>query len=111
MRHQYRQEVQMPISDKPVIKGDHKLFRIQNPIRTELSLSLFFLLKGYIIKSVEKVAKKHPQVTIIYGKAGGSWWKPEYRIVIGGKNKKAVEAATEAMQNTLNNKKDKKPAK
>lgn len=106
-QQQYKQERPMPISDKPVVKGDHKLYRIQNPIRSELSLSIFFLLKGYITKSVEKVSKSHPQANIIYGKVGGSWWKPEYRIVVGGKTKKIVEAAAEMLQKTLNGNKKK----
>jgi hypothetical protein len=104
----YKQGRQVPLSDKPVIKEDNKLYRVQYPMRTEVSLVIFVLFKVYISAVVKKVAKAHPQTKIIFGKAGGSWWKPEYRIIIGGKTKKAVQAAAEMLQKHLNRKKNKK---
>lgn len=105
MKNYYRQQdkqLQMQMSDKPVIPQDNKIYRVQNPIRSELSLSMFFLFKTYLTKNIEKVAKLHPQAKIIFGKVGGSWWKPEFRIIVGGKTKKVVEAAATALQNELN---------
>lgn len=104
MQHQYRQrkELQMQMSDKPVIKGDNKIYRVQNPVRSELSLTIFFLFTFHISRSVKKTVQAHPQANIIFAKAGGSWWKPEYRIIVGGKTKKIVQAAAEMLQNTLN---------
>jgi len=108
VQHQYKQEKQIQMNDKPFIKGDHKIYRVQNPIRSELSLSIFFLLKAHISNSVEKTAKAHPKTNIIFQKAGGSWWKPEYRIIVGGKIKKDVELAAEMLQKNLNGGKTKK---
>lgn len=100
MQNQYKQEMQM--NDKPLIKSDNKIYRVQNPIRSEVSLAIFFLLKAHISSSVKKTAKAHPQTNIIFDKVGGSWWKPEYRIIVGGKMKKAVQAAAEMLQKNLN---------
>ncbi len=108
MQQQYKQEKQTQMNDKPVIKGDNKIYRVQNPIRIGLSLAIFFLLKSRIAVSVNKTMEKHPQTKIIFDRVGGSWWKPEYYILVGGKTKKAVEAAAEMLQNTLNGKKAKK---
>lgn len=99
---QYQQEKQMPINDKPLIKDDNRVYRVQNPIRNQLSLTIIFLFKGHISSSVKKTAEAHPQTNIIFDKVGGSWWKPEYHIIIGGKTKKAVLAATEMLQKNLN---------
>ena len=108
MQNQYKQEKQMQMNDKPVMKEDTKIYRIQNPIRNELSLSIIFLFKAHISKSVKKTAEAHPQTNIIFAKVGGSWWKPEYHIIVGGKTKKAVLAATEMLQKNLNGGKTKK---
>lgn len=106
MQHHYRQERQMQgqmqMNSKPLIKNDNKIYRIQNPIRSELSMTVFFLLKYHISNSVKKTAKSHPQVNIIFDRCGGSWWKPEFRIIVGGKTKKVVQAAAEALQKNLN---------
>ena len=102
MQHQYRQEKQIQLNDKPVIKGDNKIYRVQNPVRSELSLAIIFLFKSHIAKSVRKTAELHPQTNIIHDRVGGSWWRPEYRIIVGGKTKKAVQTAAEALQDTLN---------
>jgi hypothetical protein len=102
VQYQYRQEKQMQINDKPLIKADNKIYRVQNPIRNELSLTIFFLFKSHIAKSVTKTLEAHPQSNIIYDRIGGSWWRPEYRIIVGGKTKKVVQAAAEMLQNTLN---------
>ncbi|SEP20899.1 hypothetical protein [Propionispora vibrioides] len=116
MQQRYRQEkqtqmMQMQMSDKPVIKEDNRIFRVQNPMRSELSLSLFFLFKGHIARSVKKTREAHSQVNIIFGKVGGSWWKPEFRIIVGGKNKKTVQLAMEMLQKKLNGEKEKKEKK
>lgn len=116
VQQRYRQEkqmqmMQMQMSDKPVIKEDNRIFRVQNPIRSELSLGLFFLLKKHIANSVKKTKEAHPQVNIIFGKVGGSWWKPEYRIIVGGKNKKTVQLAIEMLQKKLNGDREKKADK
>ena len=108
MQHQYKQEQQMQMNNKPSIKADNKLFRVQNPMRSEISLTIFFLLKSHIASCVKKTIKMHPKINIIFDKAGGSWWKPEYRIIIGGKTKKEVQAAAEALQKHLNGGKTKK---
>lgn len=108
MQHQYRQERQMQINNKPLIKSDHKIYRTQNPVRSELSLSIFFLLKFHISRSVKKTVEAHPQANIIFDKIGGSWWKPEYHIIVGGKTKKVVQSAAEMLQKTLNGGKEKK---
>lgn|GEM_PF-1489327 len=108
MQRQYKQEKQMQMNDKALIKDDNRVFRVQNPIRQELSLSVFFLVKAHISRSVKKTAEAHPQTKIIFGKIGGSWWKPEYKIVVGGKTKKAVRAAAEALEKNLNGGKTKK---
>ena len=108
MQNQYKQEKQMQMNDKPVMKEDTKIYRIQNPIRNELSLAIIFLFKAHISKSVKKTAEAHPQTNIIFDKIGGSWWKPEYHIIVGGKTKKAVLAATEMLQKNLNGGKTKK---
>ncbi|MBP2652054.1 MAG: hypothetical protein H6Q74_2879 [Firmicutes bacterium] len=102
MQNQYKQEKQMQINDKPLIKGDNKIYRVQNPIRAELSLAIFFLLKVHISNSVKKTVKSYPKTNIIFGKVAGSWWKPEYRIIVGGKTKKDVQAAAERLQKNLN---------
>lgn len=102
MQRPYRQEKQLQLINKPLIKEDNKVFRVQNPIRNEMSLSIFFLLKFHISNCVKKTVAAHPQTKIIFGKIGGSWWKPEYQIIVGGKTKKVVQAATETLQNTLN---------
>lgn len=99
---QYQQEKKMQMKDKPLIKNDNTIYRIQNPIRNELSLTIFFLLKAYIFSSVKKTAAAHPKTNIIFDKVGGGWWKHEYHIIIGGKNKKEVQAATEMLQKNLN---------
>ena len=99
---QYQQEKQMQMNDKPLIKSDNKIYRIQNPIRSELSLAIFFLFKFHISSNVIKTAKAHPKTNIIFDKIGGSWWKPEYRIIIGGKTKKDVQLATGMLQKKLN---------
>ena len=99
---QYRQERQMKMNDKPVIKKDNKIYRIQNPIRSELSLAVFFLFKFYIAKNIEKTANACPKANIIFDKVGGSWWKPKYHIIVGGKTKKDVQAAAEMLQKNLN---------
>ena len=112
--HQLRQQerqMQMQMSDKPVIKADNKLYRVQNPMRTELSLSVFFLLKGHISRCVKKTNEKHPKANIIFGRVGGSRWKPEFRIIIGGKAKNTVMAAGEMLQKMLNGGKEKKSDK
>jgi len=116
VQQRYRQEkqtqmMQMQMSDKPVIKEDNRIFRVQNPMRSELSLSLFFLFKGHIARSVKKTREAHSQVNIIFGKVGGSWWKPEFRIIVGGKNKKTVQLAMEMLQKKLNGEKEKKEKK
>ncbi len=107
MPYQNRQEKQLQMNDKPVIKNDNRIYRVQNPIRSELSLSILFLFKAHISKSVKKTAEAHPQTNIIFEKVGGSWWKPEYHIIVGGKTKKAVMAAAEMLQKTLNGGKEK----
>ena len=111
--HQLRQQekqmqMQMQLSDKPVVKGDNKIYRVQNPMRNELSLSVFFLLHGHLTRSIKKTEEKYPKVNILFGKVGGSWWKPEYRIVIGGKVKNDVLAASKLLQKNLNGGKEKK---
>lgn len=102
MQHQYRQEKQLQMNDKPLIKDDNRIYRVQNPIRSELSLAVLFLFKGHISRSVKKTAEAHPQTNIIFDKVGGSWWKPEYQIIVGGKTKKVVQAAAQMLQSTLN---------
>ena len=102
MGYQYKQEKQMQMNDKPLIKSDNKIYRVQNPIRSELSLAIFFLFKSHISSSVTKAAKAYPKINIIFDKAGGSWWKPEYRIIVGGKTKKDVQVAAEMLQKKLN---------
>ncbi len=114
MQYQYKQERQQQMNGKALIKSDNKIYRIQNPIRSELSLTIFFLMKGHISSSVKKTLKSHPQTNIIFDRIGGSWWKPEFHIIVGGKTKKAVQAAAEMLQNSLNGGKTKKnegPAK
>lgn len=110
MEYQYKQkqEKQMHMSDKPVIKSDNKIYRVQNPVRTEVSLTIFFLFKILITSGVKKTAKACPQANIIFGKVGGSWWKPEFRIIVGGKTKKDVQTAAEVLQKNLNGGKTKK---
>lgn len=108
MQHQYKQERQMQVYEKPLLKSDNKIYRIQNPIRHELSLTVFFLLKRHIANCVKKTATSHPQTNIIFDKVAGSWWKPEFRIIVGGKTKKTVQAAAEMLQKTLNGGKKKK---
>ena len=105
---QYQQGKQMQINDKPLMKNDNKNYRFQNPIRSELSLAIFFLFKYHISSSVTKTAKAHPKTNIIFDKVGGSWWKPEYRIIVGGKTKKVVQAAAEMIQKNINGGKTKK---
>lgn len=105
MQHQYRQEKRLQVNDKPVIKDDNKIYRVQNPVRSEFTLSILFLLKGHISRSVKKTAEAHPQTNIIYDKVGGSWWKPEYYIIVGGKTKKAVQTAADMLEKTINRKK------
>lgn len=102
MQRQYKQEKQMQVNGKPLIKNDNRIYRVQNPIRQELSLAVFFLFKAYISSSVEKTAKAHPQTNIIFDKVGGSWWKPEYCIIVGGKTKKVVQAAAAMLHKNLN---------
>jgi hypothetical protein len=99
---QQRQEKQLQMNDKTVLKKDNKIYRLQNPIRSELSLTIIFLFKAHLTNSVRKTAEAHPQTNIIFDKVGGSWWKPEYHIIVGGKTKKAVQASAEMLQNTLN---------
>ncbi|HML32281.1 MULTISPECIES: hypothetical protein [Sporomusa] len=102
MQYHNRQEKQLQMNDKPVIKDDNKIYRVQNPVRNELSLSVIFLFKSHIARSVKKTAAAHPQTNIIFGKVGGSWWKPEYHIIVGGKTKKTVQAAAEMLQKAFN---------
>lgn len=102
MQHQHKQEKQFQINDKPLIKDDNRIYRVQNPVRSELSLSILFLFKSHISSSVKKAAEAYPQTNIIFGKVGGSWWKPEYHIIIGGKTKKVVQAAAAMLQKALN---------
>jgi hypothetical protein len=102
VQHQYKQEKQMQMKDKPLIKDDNRIYRVQNPIRNELSLAALFIFKAHISSSVKKTAEAHPQTNIIFDKVSGSWWKPEYQIIVGGKTKKAVQAATEMLQKNLN---------
>jgi hypothetical protein len=104
----HRQEKQLQMNDKPVIKKDNRIYRLQNPVRSELSLAILFLFKAHITKSVKRTAEAHPQTNIIFDKVGGAWWKPEYHIIVGGKTKKAVQAAAEMLENTLNGRKEKK---
>lgn len=108
MQHQYKQDRKMQVNDKPLMKQDNKIYRVQNPVRSELSLAIFFLFKFHITRSVKNTAKSHPQTNIIFDKVGGSWWKPEYRIIVGGKTNKAVQAAAEMLQKNLNGGKTKK---
>jgi hypothetical protein len=107
MQHQYKQEKQIQMNDKPLIKADNRIYRVQNPIRNALQISILFLLKSHIGNSVRKTAAAHPQTNIIFDKVGGSWWKPEYHIIVGGKTKKVVDAAFEALQKNLNGRKEK----
>ena len=102
MQYQYKQEKQMQMNDKPLMKKDNKIYRVQNPVRNELSLAIFFLFKALISSSVKKAAKAHPKTNIIFDKIGGSWWKPQYGIIVGGKTKKDVQAAAEMLQKNLN---------
>ncbi len=112
MRYQYKQiqQQQQQANSRAVIKADNKLFRVQNPMRNELSTSVLFLFKFHLKNSIKKTIAKHPQINILFEKVGGSWWRPEYHIVVGGKNKKIVDAATETLQFNLNRgkKKDEK---
>jgi hypothetical protein len=96
------------MNDKPLIKADNRIYRVQNPIRNELTLTVLFLFKSLISRSVNKTAKAYPKTNIIFDKVGGSWWKPEYRIIVGGKTNKDVQAATERLQKNLNGSKTKK---
>lgn len=105
---QYQQKQERPMNEKQLIKADNKIYRVQNPVRSAVSLSIFFLLKIHIVNSIKKTAKSHPKVNIIFDKIGGSWWKHEYHIIVGGKTKKDVQAAAEMLQETLNGKKKKK---
>ncbi len=105
MQYQYKQEKQIQVDEKPLIKGDNKIYRVQNPIRSALSLAVVFIFKAHISRSVKKTAEAHPQTNIIFDRTGGSWWKPQYHIIVGGKTKKAVQAATETLQKNLNGKK------
>ncbi len=110
MQHQYRQKQdrQVPMNIKPLIKGDNKLFRVQNPYRSDMTLTLFFLFKGHLKRSVKKTLEAYPQANIIFDKVGGSWWKPQFHIIVGGKTKKLVEEASALLQDILNGKKKKK---
>ena len=63
MEHPYKQEKQMQMNDKPCIKEDNRIYRIQNPIRNELSLAIIFLFKTHISKSVKKTAEAQAQRT------------------------------------------------
>ena len=108
MQHQYRQEKKMQVNSKPLMKADNTMYRIQNPIRNELSMTIFFLLKFHISNCVKKTGNAHPKTKILFDKIGGSWWKPEYHIIVGGKTKKDVQAASEMLQKTLNGGKTKK---
>ncbi|MDU2064877.1 MAG: hypothetical protein E6713_08535 [Sporomusaceae bacterium] len=111
--NQYRQQekqmqMQMQMNTKPAMKADNKIYRVQNPVRSEVSLSIFFFLKPLIKAGIKKTALAHPQAKIIYDRVGGSWWKPEIRIIVGGKTKKVVEEAAKALEQNLNGKKKKK---
>ena len=112
MRYQYKQmqQQQMQANSRALIKADNKLFRVQNPIRNELTTAILFLFKFHLKNSIKKTMVKHPQANIIFDRVGGSWWKPEFHIVVGGKTKKIVDAATETLQFNLNRgkKKDEK---
>jgi len=72
VQNQYKQEKPMQMNDKPLIKDDTKIYRIQNPIRNELLLAIIFLFKAHISSSVKKTAEAHPQTNIIFDKVGGS---------------------------------------
>ena len=100
----------MQANSRALIKADNKLFRVQNPIRNELTTAILFLFKFHLKNSIKKTMAKHPQANIIFDRVGGSWWKPEFHIVVGGKTKKIVDAATETLQFNLNRgkKKDEK---
>jgi hypothetical protein len=102
VQYQYKQEKQMRMSDKPVVKGDNKMYRVQYPVRSEVSLTMFCLFKILITSSIKKVTKAHPKTNIIFGKVGGSWWKTEYRIIVGGKTKRDVQDAVDMLQKILN---------
>ena len=112
MRYQYKQmqQQQMQANSRALIKADNKLFRVQNPIRNELTTAILFLFKFHLKNSIKKTMAKHPQANIIFDRVGGSWWKPEFHVVVGGKTKKIVDAATETLQFNLNRgkKKDEK---
>ena len=112
MRYQYKQmqQQQMQANSRALIKADNKLFRVLNPIRNELTTAILFLFKFHLKNSIKKTMAKHPQANIIFDRVGGSWWKPEFHIVVGGKTKKIVDAATETLQFNLNRgkKKDEK---
>ena len=47
MRYQYKQmqQQQMQANSRALIKADNKLFRVQNPIRNELTTAILFLFK------------------------------------------------------------------
>lgn len=69
MQRQYKQEKQMQMNDKALIKDDNRVFRVQNPIRQELSLSVFFLVKAHISRSVKKTAEAHPRLRLFLVKS------------------------------------------
>lgn len=110
MQYQHRQgqQKQLQMNSKPLLKKDNKIYRVQNPIRSELSFEMFFLLKFHIKNSVKKTAKSHPRINIIFDRIGGSWWKPAYHIIVGGKTKQEVQAAAEMLQKKLSGGRTKK---
>ena len=64
MRYQYKQiqQQQQQANSRAVIKADNKLFRVQNPMRNELSTSVLFLFKFHLKNSIKKTIAKHPQI-------------------------------------------------
>ena len=108
MQFPRQQERQMQLTAKTLVKGDNRIYRVQNPFRTEFSLSIYFFLKWHLSKSIKTVSTANPKANILFGRIGGSWWKPQFHVIIGGRTKKAVLAAAEMLQNEMNGKKNKK---
>ena len=55
MRYQYKQmqQQQMQANSRALIKADNKLFRVQNPIRNELTTAILFLFKFHLKNSIK----------------------------------------------------------
>jgi len=111
MQFPKQQEKQMQLTAKSLLKGDNRIYRVQNPFRTEFSLSVYFFLKFHLSKSIKTVSEANPKANILFGRIGGSWWKPQFHVIIGGRTKKTVVAAAEMLQKQLNGKKIKKRIK